>query len=423
MKSLPFTITDAQARSGSGSISLTVLASTNPSGTGAATPSSVLPGDPSTLTVTVTPGTNPTSSGIAVTADLSSIGGAGIQQFFNDGTNGDATSGDNIFTYATTIPIGTSTGSKNLPFSISDAQARFGSGSITLTIQSPPPPADHVVISQLYGGGGNSGASFTNDFIELYNPTGVSFNITGWSVQYGSATGTSWTNNQSLVGSIGPGEYYLVSLASGGSVGSPLPVMPNVSGDINMSATAGKVALVNNSTPLSGACPLGSDPDIVDLVGYGATANCSEGLAKASAPSNSTALFRKANGAQDTNQNGADFVTATPSPRRTAPIAEVGPSVTATDPTTNDTNTPHDSSITINFSEPVDVVGAWYNINCANTGLHNDATVASSSGSKTYVITPNTNFQFGELCTVTINKDGVHLIGLVGIWTTFGQEI
>jgi predicted extracellular nuclease len=121
--------------------------------------------------------------------------------------------------------------------------------------------------------------------VELYNPTGSTVTITGWSLQYASATGNSWTNKQPLGGIIGPGEHYLVALAAGGTNGAPLPVLPNISGDINMAQGAGKVALVSNSDNLSGICPLGTDPDIVDFVGYGATANCHEGSANAPAPS------------------------------------------------------------------------------------------------------------------------------------------
>ncbi|MFL6562702.1 MAG: lamin tail domain-containing protein, partial [Bacillus sp. (in: firmicutes)] len=52
--------------------------------------------------------------------------------------------------------------------------------------------ADHIVISQYFGGGGNAGAPYNRDFIELYNPTDQDVVINGWSVQYASATGTSW---------------------------------------------------------------------------------------------------------------------------------------------------------------------------------------------------------------------------------------
>jgi len=410
-KSLPFTITETSplTRTGSGSISLNVLASTNPSGVGEANPNSVLPGASSVLTVTFAAGTNPPSTGIAVVADLSSIGGSPTQPFFNDGVSGgDAVAGDNVFTFNATVSSLTTPGAKSLGFSISDDQGRSSSGSIALTVQQPPPPVDHLVISQLYGGGGNSGATLSHDYIELYNPTGISFNLAGWSLQYASAAGTSWTNKQPLGGTIAPGEYFLVRLASGGANGAPLAVMPNISGDINMSATTGKVALVSNSISLSGSCPNGVDPDIVDFVGYGSSASCFEGATRAPAPSNTNALFRKLNGTQDTNQNGNDFQTGVPNPRRTAPIVELGPWVADTDPISDGFNAPYDATITVDFSEPVDVAGSWFDITCANSGSHNSATVASYNSAKGYHITPNTGFQFGEQCTVTIVHTNVH---------------
>ncbi|HKG58779.1 MAG TPA: DNA/RNA non-specific endonuclease, partial [Pyrinomonadaceae bacterium] len=382
---------------------------TNPSATGAANPNSVLPGATSTLTVSVTPGDNPTSTGLAVSADLSSIGGSATQQFFDDGINGgDATPGNNVFTYVATVASLTTPGAKSLPFTVTDSQGRSASGSISLTVQQPPPPVDHLVISQLYGGGGNTSATFTNDYIEIYNPTGISFNLAGWSLQYASATGTSWTNKQPLGGAIAPGEYFLVQLASGGANGAPLPVSANITGDINMSATTGKVALVSNSISLSGSCPNGTDSDIVDFVGYGSSASCFEGGARAPAPSNTTALFRKLNGGQDTNQNGDDFQTSAPNPRRTAPIVELGPWVAGTEPISDSFNVPYDATVTVDFSEPVDVTGNWFDVTCANTGQHNSATVASYNSSKGFHITPNTGFQFGEQCTVTIFHANVH---------------
>ena len=376
---------------------------TNPNGIGAANPNSVLPGENSILTVTATAGTNPSSTGLSVTADLSSIGGLANQQFFDDGVNGgDLTAGDNVFTNTATVALGTTAGLKSLPFSVTDAQLRSGSGSISLTVQQPAPPVDHLVISQLYGGGGNTAATFTHDYVELYNPTGVSFNLAGWSLQYASAAGTSWTNKQPLGGTVAPGEYFLVQLASGGVNGSPLPVTANISGDINMSATTGKIALVSNAVSLTGSCPNGTDPDIVDFVGYGTSASCFEGAARTPAPSNTSAVFRKLNGGQDTNQNGDDFQTAAPDPRRTAPIVELGPWVAGNEPIADGFNAPYDTTVTVDFSEPVDVVGNWFDITCASSGQHNSATVASYNGSKGFHITPNTGFQFGEQCTVTI---------------------
>jgi predicted extracellular nuclease len=102
-----------------------------------------------------------------------------------------------------------------------------------------------IVISQVYGGGGNTGAQYTNDFIELYNRSTSAVSVAGWTVQYASATGSTWSKT-ALSGSIAPGRYYLVKEA-GGTTGSALPT-PEATGTIVMSATSAKVALVTSGT-------------------------------------------------------------------------------------------------------------------------------------------------------------------------------
>jgi len=365
---------------------------------GSANPSSVVQGASTMLNVNVALAQNPTSTGITVSADLSSIGGSASQPFSGSG---------NTFTYLATIPANNPKGMKSLPVTVADDQASSFNTNIILSVLPIVP--DHITISQLYGGGGNSGAIYTNDYVELYNPTSDPITITGWSLQYNSAGGTLWTNlnKQPLGGVIAPGEYYLVSLGSGGTNGATLPAA-NISGTINMSATTGKIALVNNSNNLSGDCPLGIDPDIVDFVGYGGSATCREGSGNAPGPNNTTALFRKNNGGTDTDQNGSDFVTGAPNPRRTAAIVELGPWVADTDPTTDGTTVPHDATVAVSFSEPVTVDPGWFNITCVSTGSHNDATEAHTNDQKTYAFTPNTNFQFGEQCTVTVVKTAIH---------------
>lgn len=180
--------------------------------------------------------------------------------------------------------------------------------------------SEGVVISQVFGG--NHGSTLASDYVELFNASSQPVNIAGWSVQYASGTGTGTFSNNgvtTLNGTLAPGQYYLVEM-SGSSNGAALPTA-DASGNSNLSASRGKVVLVNNSNGL--ACNGGSAPcttaqtaNIVDLVGYG-TANYFETAAAPSA-STSTAIFRADNGCTDTDDNSADFSESNVLPRNTS---------------------------------------------------------------------------------------------------------
>ena len=178
-----------------------------------------------------------------------------------------------------------------------------------------------MVISQVYGGGGNTGATYKNDYIELYNAGSGTVNLATWSVQYTSATGSTWSKTN-LVGSVLPGHYYLVQEAAGTAGTVSLPT-PDAFGTIAMSATAGKVALVNNTTLLTGTgCPLVPGSSIVDYVGYGSTANCFEGTGATPNLVNTTAAIRNAANT-DTDNNATDFTSAAPNPRNSSVVGTI----------------------------------------------------------------------------------------------------
>src|SRR5690606_1864602 len=185
-----------------------------------------------------------------------------------------------------------------------------------------------VVVSQVYGGGGNSGAPYSSDFVELFNRGSEPAPLAGLSLQYASATGSGnfGAGSAQIVVlpavSLEPGRYFLVALASGAN-GDPLPA-PDASGTINMSGSAGKVALVDSTTSLG--CNGGSTPCgeaqlalIVDLVGYGG-ANFFEGGGAAPTLNNASAAFRADAGCRDSDDNAADFSSAAPAPRNGAAV-------------------------------------------------------------------------------------------------------
>jgi hypothetical protein len=162
-----------------------------------------------------------------------------------------------------------------------------------------------VVISQVFGNGGTSTGYYAYDFIELHNRGTITADLTGTSIQYGSAAGTTW-QVANLSGTIKPGGYYLIQAGSAGTSGMGLPT-PDATTTIALGSAGGKVALVNNTTALNGACP--TDSTILDLVGYG-TANCAEGTV-VPALSATTSAMRNSTGCDDAGNNASDFTVAT----------------------------------------------------------------------------------------------------------------
>ena len=175
-------------------------------------------------------------------------------------------------------------------------------------------PSQDALIAEVYGGGGNSGATLTSDYVELANRGGTGVTVDGWSVQYlpASPKATSTWQVTALTGAIAPGGRYLVGEAKGSGGTTDLPT-PDASGAINLSGTAGTVALVAGTTPLTclTAADCAADTRIRDLVGYG-TAVVREGN-PAPAASNTTAVHRAATLA-DTDDNSADFTAGDPAP-------------------------------------------------------------------------------------------------------------
>jgi uncharacterized protein len=276
-----------------------------------------------------------------------------------------------------------------------------------------------IVISQVYGGGGNSGGIYTNDFVELFNRGMTTVSLAGWSIQYTSATGTgnfgSATNLITpLSGSLAPGQYLLVQEAAGANVIAPLPP-PDVidSTPINMSGTGGKVALVTSDTGLG--CNGGSTPCsaaqlalIKDLVGWDG-ANFSE-TTPAPATTNPTAVLRLAYGCTESDNNASDFAAGAPTPRNTAsPLnpcvaPDAAPEVASTFPVNGATDFPVNANLSVTFNEPVNVSASWFTLVCSTNG-----TVATtfSGGPTAFTLDPGVPLADGESCTLTVLADQV----------------
>lgn len=111
-----------------------------------ANPTTVIPGGSTLLTVTVVPATTPPSTGITVVGNLTQIGGSATQNFFDDGTNGDETAGDNVFSIFAPIPANATGGVKNVTAVASDAQARTANVNQNITVNAPSADEDPLLL-------------------------------------------------------------------------------------------------------------------------------------------------------------------------------------------------------------------------------------------------------------------------------------
>ncbi|WP_414656573.1 ExeM/NucH family extracellular endonuclease [Deinococcus sp. VB343] len=211
------------------------------------------------------------------------------------------------FTVSVSAPAGTAAGTYPVTVTTAGDGGLTASTTINLTVGAGgtvTPPAtgmNHLVISQVFGGGGNNGATLKNDFVELFNPTTADINLSGYAVEYFSKAGGSGGKTP-LSGTIKAGGYFLIQEAAGTGDTQALPT-PDATGTLAMSGTDGSVALSNAS-------------GTVDLVGYGAAAKV-EGAATGALSSTNSAQ-RNGGGCVDTDNNKADFTVTVAAPRNSS---------------------------------------------------------------------------------------------------------
>jgi hypothetical protein len=171
--------------------------------------------------------------------------------------------------------------------------------------------AQTMVIDEFFGGGGNNGAPYNRDFVILKNLGSQAQHISGWTLQYASATG-NFNSMVALDGWINPGDLVRICYYTGTS-GSPLPFSCDFTSSTNLAAVNGKLALSTdntliNSQPGSVIPGTGNHQNVADFVGYG-NANQYETEA---APGGSALYGLKR--WQETNHNLQDFASQTPLP-------------------------------------------------------------------------------------------------------------
>ncbi|WP_157265736.1 choice-of-anchor I family protein [Paenibacillus sp. FJAT-27812] len=196
--------------------------------------------------------------------------------------------------------------------------------SFTITINAEIAPANHVIINEVYGGGGKINKAvppvaspYLYDFVELYNPTASPIALDGYHLRYsnkGATTVQGYDFEKNAI--IAPHDYYLVRLeatwgnTSDKNYGEAYYADAYASTkeqSIGMSDTDGTVELFNGAYAASA---------VVDAVGFGAVQTS---LHEGASAGNGTSLPAAIKGVrrinfQDSNNNAADFAVVDPSP-------------------------------------------------------------------------------------------------------------
>lgn len=256
-KTLVATITDAQARASTTPIALNVLVSTSPFGHGNAAPTNVAPTSTTLLMVSVGAGTNPISTGITVRGDLTSIGGSATQPFFDDGSNGDATPGDGVYSYRATLPYPTDAGAKSLPVTVADSLLRNSVENIDINVLASTSPTGFAI-----GTPDNVGAAATTVLTVKVTPG-----------KYPTSTGINVGANLSSIGGpasvaflddglngdavAGDGVYSYSATIGVGTAAGPLSLPISVADSLNRATNSG-IAL--NITTVGGLAASGNAP-------------------------------------------------------------------------------------------------------------------------------------------------------------------
>jgi len=217
-----------------------------------------------------------------------------------------------------------------------------------------PAAASDMRISQVYTRGGEAGATYLNDFVEIFNAGTTTVNINGWGLIINTLegstvqqTGLRYTTDFSVT----PGMHLIVRFAGNGNNGQPLTGLLPTDNDITLGSTSGSIFLISPSQTSTYACPgsIGPNGIVSDVVGYGAGAACFEG-SPTSAPASNKSVSRINNGCTDNDNNANDFSLTDPNPRNFQSAATQCNGAQPT-PTPSPTATPSPTSAILRISQ------------------------------------------------------------------------
>ncbi|MBI5566980.1 MAG: ExeM/NucH family extracellular endonuclease, partial [Chloroflexi bacterium] len=239
--------------------------------------------------------------------------------------------------------------------------------------------------------------SSNNKALEIYNGTGAAIDLAagGYNVQMffnGNPVSTLTIN---LTGTVADGDVYVVAQSAANATILAQADQTNGSGWFNGDDA---VALRKGTTVIDVIGQIGFDPGTE--WGSGVISTADNTLSR-----DDTICAGDPDGANvfDPAIEWEGFATDTfgglGAHIATCSTADVAPTVTASYPTDGATGIPLNADMSVTFSEPVNVTGSWFTIDCTVTGVHGGT---ASGGPATFTINPTADFVGGETCTFTV---------------------
>jgi predicted extracellular nuclease len=260
-----------------------------------------------------------------------------------------------------------------------------------------------VVISEVYGAGGNAGAVRNADYVELYNPTDAAISVADDYIHYRSATGSSGGTPFRLSGSVPAHGHYLIQMSATGANGAALPTPDAGPAGFSMAGAGGQVFLLSQSTAITTAGDMKNVAGVVDMVGAD-TATSFE-TAPTDDPASATKSLNRSAAGADTDSNLADFSLQDPTPENSNPVTEppTEHSIAEIQGTGDSSPLNNDTVITQGVVTAAYPTGGFsgYVLQTDGTGSGDDATPGASDAVFVHQPSGDVDVQVGDYVQVT----------------------
>jgi uncharacterized protein len=263
----------------------------------------------------------------------------------------------------------------------------------------PMQPASAAAPTELFFSEYIEGTS-NNKALEIYNGTGAAIDLAagGYNVQMYFNGNASAGLTINLTGVVADGDVYVLAHASASADILSQADQTNGSGWFNGDDA---VALRKGTTVLDVIGQIGFDPG--SEWGTGLTSTADNTLRRkadiCAGDSDGSNVFNPSLEWDGYATNTFDGLGTHTSNCNGAPPVDDAPEITSSYPVDGATDFPINADLTVTFSEPVDLTGNWFDLNCSISG-----TVAAtvSGGPVTFTLDPDVDLVSGETCTLTV---------------------